>query len=275
MLKNEKVPTAGQLSDLIGDLVKMITKIVSGLTAESVQRLIGRKKEIAEEIEGILLYLSKSNREKYLEWIWRWEKFYGNVMRVTNVDFSNLLIPDKPNDGKYWLLVVIPGITLESLICKLKPYFSVHFDNDGEWDEDEISLEYEERDAQNGPYAIWVQAINEADEGTFYYTNRDEEEEELSLKSESVHDFYGKAITLVERLLLEGEHYTRGSSSCVDIPSRNTHLDLHSFTMCAGARFVNGKVPAVAWDNRLNRLSISEVDEDYADDYHCVRRVVS
>jgi hypothetical protein len=43
MLKNEKVPTAGQLSDLIGDLVKMITKIVSGLTAESVQRLIGRK----------------------------------------------------------------------------------------------------------------------------------------------------------------------------------------------------------------------------------------
>lgn len=155
-----------------------------------------------------------------------WQRFYKDVFDMDH-DFSSVKIPEKPKKGK-WRLLVIAGISLETLYAKCKELFPVwRWTND---DFDKIVVE-NERDAKNGAYAIWVKDVVEADE---------------NLRNLSANDIKRQGITtetLAERVIHEIKYFKETGE----------HLDFSNVTLCTGSRYRDGRVPGVDWyDGKMN-----------------------
>ena len=95
------------------------------------------------------------------------------------------------------------------------------------WTDDNFGeiVTWNERDAKNGPYAIWVKGHVEADE---------------ELRNLSAADIRERGIateTLAERLTHELKFFAETGE----------HLDLKNTTLCAGSRDSFGAVPGVCW----------------------------
>ena len=101
------------------------------------------------------------------------------------------------------------------------------------WTEDNFDkiVIYNERDAKNGPYSIWVRDEVEADEK---YKN---------LSANQIKGMNIKTETLVERLIHELKYFQETGK----------HLDIKNITLCTGSRYSDGNVPYVCWndDGRL------------------------
>jgi hypothetical protein len=157
-----------------------------------------------------------------------WENFYREYFGVS-VDFSGVVVPAKPADGNWRLLVVAQGFTAGRFYRKCEELFRCwkyanHLDK-------AIDSDKEERSSASGAYAIWVRDIVEADEG---------------LKSLSANDIAAKRVateTLAERLLHELCFFTETEK----------HLDVKNVTLCSGSRYRDGDVPRVHWyDGEMN-----------------------
>lgn len=146
-----------------------------------------------------------------------WQEFYRDVFGGMDVDFSDLQIPEK-QEGFDRLIVMAQGISAKQAYDKCKKLFPCR-----KWDE---ALEVEsDRKATEGAYAIWVRGRVEADE---------------ELKNLSANDLEKRAIpgiTLEERLIFELKWFKETEK----------HLDVESWTLCAGSRCPGGDVPGVSW----------------------------
>jgi hypothetical protein len=148
-----------------------------------------------------------------------WERFYLHHFYQT-YDFASLAIPGRPGDG--WRLLLITEIPLEDLHGRCKELFPCWL-----WTGNNVreTVAWNERDAKNGPYAIWVKDNVEADE---------------ELRNLSANDIREKGITtetLAERLILELKPFTETGG----------YLDIKNVTLCAGSRDPSGVVPGVCW----------------------------
>ncbi|MEW5907963.1 MAG: hypothetical protein AB1643_02170 [Patescibacteria group bacterium] len=153
-----------------------------------------------------------------------WRKITGN-----EYDFSKLHIPVKP-EGK-WRLLITVDITLEALYAKCKEMFPCWRWTDKNLDTIVVK---NERDAENGPYAIWVKDGVEADE---------------NLKNKSANDIEKDGIsteTLAERLVHELEFFLETGK----------HLDVKNITLCSGSRYDDGHVPVVRWFPHYGKMLV-------------------
>ena len=150
-----------------------------------------------------------------------WQTFYRDVFGI-EMDFSNLVIPKKPEEGN-WRLLIIIDLLLEVLYAKCKSLFPCwRWTNE---DLDKIVTE-NERTAKNGPCAIWAKDNTEAD-GEW--------------KNLSADDIKGKGIkteTLAERFVHELKFFKETGK----------HLDIANWTLCSGSRCSDGHVPHVSWN---------------------------
>ena len=156
-------------------------------------------------------------------WATEWTRFYQQVFGIT-VDLSKVSIPDDP--GGFGLVVfVIKEMIYNRVWAKCSDLLKV-----SSWYGDDfdslIDKEKEERKADNGPYAVRFRNRIEADE------------ENKNLSANKLTKRGGEHITLLEQLLLSLFIWWR---------TKGFHLDMHSWTLCAGSRGSAGSVPCVSW----------------------------
>jgi len=114
-----------------------------------------------------------------------------------------------------------------------------------------IDFSKEQRRAIDKPYAVWVKANIEAD---------------LELKNKSANDLGNMpAITLLERLLLEFFYFS----------SSDNHLDIGTYTLCSGSRYLDSYVPRVRFYLSDAKIHVGWSYPGVADDALRSRQVVS
>lgn len=221
--KHEISLTAGQA----GEVLAPIIEVVLGMSSQDAQYWIGKKGKLANEARKILI---KSNSNDYSDLIADWQNFYKEHFGL-NFDLSNLAIPEKPTEGN-WRLLVIADIALETLYAKCKERFKCW-----RWTNDNLDkiVTYNERDAKNGHYAIWVRDEIEADEK---YKN---------LSANQIKGMNIKTETLAERLIHELKHFI----------GTGEHLDIENITLCAGSRYSHGRIPYVGWHGYDSGMGVS------------------
>ena len=172
------------------------------------------KNQTVQKVKNIFM-----SENPYLDLVLAQEKFYRDVFKM-ECDFSSVIIPERPGDD--WRLRIIIDLKLEQFYAKCQELFPCWRLTDKDLDE---IVTRNERDAKNGPYAIWVR-------------NRVEADEELkNLPATKIKEMNIKTETLAERLIDELEFFTETGG----------HLDIQNITLCAGSRRSGGYVPRVFW----------------------------
>lgn len=204
MKKKEVGGLPGNVLGMLGDLMVKLQN--GGITPRQLAKFL--KKENP--------FITGDYSELIAEWEAFYKKFFGK-----DCDFSNVVIPEKPRVGR-WRLLIIYFVTLELLYAKCKKLFKCWRWTDDDLDEKVV---WNERDAKNGAYAIWV---------------RDEAEADEELKNLSANDVKGKGITtetFAERLIHELKFFDETGK----------YLDIKNVTLCAGSRCDDGGALDVGW----------------------------
>ena len=205
--------TLGQIKDIISVLIQAIP---STLTKEAAQKVISNKGRLIKGLQRIFQEITCATG--YDELLAEWRRFYWEVFG-TNVDFSDLVLPDKKN-GFNWLLVMLKGLTANKLYDKCKERFAA-------WRYTEDLDDIKSVRTTEKTYAIWLRDRVEADEENKNRSANDCAKEHIN------------GITLDERLLLElWYHWKTGK-----------HLDIQNVTLCSGSRDPDGGVPYVDWSD--------------------------
>lgn len=147
-----------------------------------------------------------------------WEAFYRNL--GINCDLSGVRIPDDPG-GFGRVIIMAQGVTAQSAYDLCAKNFPCWKYTDKNLDE----VVNSERNAKNGPYAIRVRDRVEADEELKNCSYND-------LKRDGV-----VGITLEEREIFELKFFKETGK----------HLDIDSWTLCAGSLGSDGRVPGAGW----------------------------
>lgn len=137
-------------------------------------------------------------------------------------------------DPNLWVMPVIKGATCNKVVAAIRELKVDAYTYASDLDK---GVPTNDRDPNNGSYAIGVRRTVEADE------------ENKNLSANQLKSSH-KGITLLERLLLElGYFLTTGK-----------HLDVKNVTLCSGSRNSGGNVPGVGWGSDGRRV--------YVDWYH-------
>ncbi len=175
-------------------------------------------------IEQLRVFLNHEN--PFGVWdrhISEWARFYQRHFGL-DVDFSeiNIITPDDPDFTR--LIIVAQGLTLSQVYDTCAKQFPCW-----RWvdDLDELIV-HNDRDAQNGSYAVWFRDRVEADE----------ELKNISANQLTEQKILG--ITLLERMLYELKFWSK---------TRRKKLDIQNVTLCAGSRDAGGYVPRADWHN--------------------------
>lgn len=162
-----------------------------------------------------LLRLSVKNKAFKSTAIAMWESFYERHFKK-KFDFSDVVIPEKPPEGN-WSLLIIADISLAQIV-KRCGYLNMFWEENCYPDPEKMKKQtlWDKRDPKNGPYAIWVKDIQEAEAIS----------DDIDLTETE---------TLLERLI----HGIRFRET------NGILLDMKSCTVCAGSLYPEGTVPKV------------------------------
>lgn len=177
-------------------------------------------------------------------WIGFYHKYFG-----ASVDFAGIRIPPKPKKGKWRLLVVMTGLTNNSVFeaCH-RAYGGKCWKHEKLVDLDKVSCA-NERDPKNGAYAIWVSDIIDST----YLLHRGKTLEQIKrVKTE----------TLLERMLHD----------LVLFSVSGQHLDAHGLTLCCGSHDSSGHIPEVRYME--DTMSVVLTDTLQAQGYQAFYREV-
>ncbi len=215
VVKKGSIMTSGQMKDVISAVIQ---EIPANLPQGSKGELLKKWRKVLSEISA----------NPYAEAVLGWEEFYFKHFQKM-CDFSQLIIPDCP--GENWRLLIIADLLLEQLYAKMKELFACWRWSDKNFDE---FVSRNERDAKNGPYAIWVRNGIEADEK--YKNISANKIEEIGVTTE----------TLAERFIHELKFFDETGK----------HLDIENVTLCSGSRDSDGNVPCVSFHPRGGRVRV-------------------
>lgn len=234
----------GDMSEWSGLFKDFFRQIADGsFTLDQMKELVAHHNPFAEE-----KIADTGNKRKFIKLqIKKWQKFYKANFNL-DCDFSNVAIPACPGDG--WRLLIIADVSLEKIYARCKELFGAW-----RWTSDNLDkiVTWNERDAKNGAYAIWVQNFVEADEK--WKNHSANKIKELGIKTE----------ILAERLIHELEFCTETKS----------HLDIKNVTLCAGSRSSDGRVPRVDWRSFGREMRVGWCRPDDASGHLRSRQVVS
>jgi hypothetical protein len=202
-----------QLGALAGFIVDFLATLLS---YEQVNYWLGKKTELKKKLrEGFSIIDEFSDiREE-------WKKFYKTHFNW-DVDFSEVIIPPMPTVGKWRLLFIAKGMTLNLAfkVCeKLFPSWKYCNDLDKEISKNICDT--------SNHYAVWI---------------RDEVEPDTEFLGKSTREVDSEmkiGITLLERIILEIKYFAETGN----------HLDIKSLTFCSGSRYSDGDVPGADWSS--------------------------
>jgi hypothetical protein len=204
--KDVKTMTPGQMKDFISAWVQEVPVTLP----------YNSKGRILKEVRKLFVSVAVN---PYADAVLGWEQFYLKHFQRT-YDFSQLLIPDCP--GENWRLLIIVDLLLEQLYAKMKELFPSWRWTDKNLDE---LVNWNERNAKKGAYAIWVKDVIEADEE---YKNH---------SANKIKEIWIATETLGERMIHELKFFDETGK----------HLDIENVTLCSGSRYSDGNVPLVSF----------------------------
>lgn len=181
-------------------------------------------------------------------WIDEWERFCLEILGL-HCDYKKLTTPI-PREGFEWFLVADKRVSTEAAYQKCQELFDCWKYTGDSLDEAVLT---NDRNQTSGTYAVWLRNTVEADEIHQLKSAN-------TLKQEGI-----SSITLRERLVLELWYYW----------GTGEHLDIQSYTVCAGSRVGDDGVPLVYWDPDDRELCVGWCFPTYRCDFLRCREVVS
>jgi hypothetical protein len=227
-----------KLGLLAGFIIEVLAKI---LNPTQVDHWLGHKTELRKKLREVFSIV-----DEFSEIREDWQKFYKTHFNW-DVDFNQVLIPIKPTDGKWRLLFIAKGMTLNFAFETCKKLFS-------SWkyyDDLDKAVSKNIRNT-NSHYAVWV---------------RDEVEPDVEFLGKSTREADPNmliGITLLERIIFEIKHFTETGK----------HLDIKGLTFCSGSRYVDGGVPD-AYLRSDGRFRVGCSGLGYSNSRYGLRRAVS
>jgi len=199
-------------------------KIIKGSSVEQVEYWLGHKKELSKNLNLVFSLISEDQYSAERE---DWQKFYKTQFDW-DVDFSQVIIPSLPEFGKWRLIFIAKGMTMNLAFDKASKLFSTWRYND---DLDK-AVTTNIRNTQNS-YAIWVQDEVEPDVAYLGKSTR-QADPDMNL-----------GITVLEGIILEMKYFLE----------TDNHLNIKGATFCSGSRGSDGNVPGVDWSSGGFRVS--------------------
>ena len=200
-----------QLGALAGFIVDFLATLLS---YQQVNHWLGKKTELKKKLRKVFSIV-----DEFSDIRGEWKKFYKTLFNW-DVDFSEVIIPPMPIVGKWRLLLLAKGMTLNLAfkVCeKLFPSWKYSNDLDKEISKNICDT--------SNHYAVWV---------------RDEVEPDTEFLGKSTHEVDSEmkiGITLLERIIFEIKYFIETTN----------HLDIKGLTFCSGSRNSGGNVPSSYW----------------------------
>lgn len=228
---NSQKPSFIQLGALAGFIVECLASMLS---FNQIQYWLKNKNELKKKLREVFAIV-----DEYVSIREDWQKFYQEVFNW-DVDFSQVIIPEKP-EGNYRLLLIAKGLKPQMAYKKCGEFFKTSC-----WTDDLSELDKCTNDREATlHYAVWVQDGVEAPEE---HKNKSAND----LKKEG-----HKGITLLERIVFELKFF-KGTTG---------HLDIINWTLCAGSRYSVGGVPGAYGNSGGHGFCVGRGGPGYADDY--------
>lgn len=227
----------------VGVLAGFITEfLVKILSVAQIEYWLKNKTKLKEKIREVF-----SITDEYAEEREKWEKFYEDHFKWT-VDFSGVIIPEKPTlSGQWRLLFIAQGMTMNLAWSRIVELFDCwkSYDNLDK----EIKLN-KRMSAKH--YAFWIRGGVEPDEE---FRGQSTEEADPNMEI---------GMTFLEREILEIAYF---SETC-------KHLDIKGVTFCSGSRSADGHVPRFCWYPDDGKVYADHCSVGYSYPQYGVRRAV-
>lgn len=227
-----------KLGLLAGFIVEFLATIFSD---DQIDYHLGHKNELKKKLREVF-----SITDEFQEIREEWQNFYKEKFNWT-VDFSSVIIPVMPTNGKWRLIFIPKGMTM-NLAFKIA---SGLFKSWRYTDDLDSAVTKNIRNTENN-YAIWVRDEVEPDQE---FLGKSTRQSDPDIKI---------GITLLERIIFEIKYFTETSK----------HLDVKGLTHCSGSRYVNGIVP-YAYLGINGKFFVNCYDIDFSDSKYGIRSVVS
>lgn len=254
------VPTVQQIKQLgilLGFVLEVVTRIVTryffALSSDEAKALLQSKGALSAKIKEALGPVFVVVVDEYAAQRTYWEGIYRTHFGI-DTDLSGIMIPPKPLEGKWRLLFILQGFTINRAIVA---YCGVLVAHDSKWKVwqymDDLDAVTKSIRTTVESYAIWVRDEQESDQEFRGQTTRQVDSDQ------------SVGVTLLERLIHGAVHFVETKQ----------HLDEKGFTLCSGSRDAGGFVPGVDWRPGLRQVDVRWYDLD--DAYSCggVRRAVA
>lgn len=226
----------------IGVLAGIIIEFLVALfNPAQVKYWLGHKTELKKRLREVFSMI-----DEYTTVREEWASFYKKHFDW-DVNFSQIVIPERPKVGKWRLLFIPKGMTMNisfSIASKLFKTWRYFDDLDS-------SVTKNCRTASEH-YAVWVRDAVEPDTETLGQSTR---------KTDSDMKI---GITLLERIIFEIKYFSETEK----------HLDIKGLTFCSGSRISDGDVPYADWSNGLE-LGVGRIELDHYNSGYGIRSAVS
>lgn len=228
------------LGILIGFIVEVLNEIFYGMSEAELQHRSGKKDMIRKDFRKYFKVADLFVEEKEL-----WRKFYQKHFSL-DVNFADVIVPAKPTEGKWRLLFIAAGLTMNQVYDRMKALFARR-----RYAEDlDKSVTQNVRDTKKS-YAIWVR--DEAEPDT-EFLNKSTRQADPDMKI---------GVTLTERMIHGIDYFSETGK----------HLDVKGATFCSGSRYSDGHVPSVCLSHH-GRVYVGWCDLDGLISEYGVRRAV-
>ncbi len=238
----DRKPTPQQLREImgcaLGKVAEMIATHHASATFDEVQALLasgGRdlRESISRQLAPIFVI---QGDDPYRAQRALWEKYFREHFGM-EVDLSPVRIPAKPANGKWRLIMIPKGLTMNHAAAAYKKVLVAH---DARWNlwkytEDLDATVTKNARTSDESYAIWVRDESEPDKEYLGQTTEGADPDSLI------------GVTLLERLVHGIVHFIETKK----------HLDEIGVTLCTGSRYADGRVPDVCWRAGFRRVSVS------------------
>lgn len=255
---DRNTPSIKQLKDLLGFVVAIVTEIVTEfffrLSFDEAKALLQSKGSIAKKLKMALSEVFVTDADEYAAQRAYWENFYQTHFGLV-ADFAEVSIPEKPVDGKWRLIFIPQGLTMNAAF---EAYGKILVTHDTSWSMWKYANDLDAAITRNirtssVSHAIWVRDEQESDE------------EFRGRSTEQVDPDQLIGVTVLERLVHGMVHFMETKQ----------HLDFNGITLCSGSRRADGGVPCVRWGPDSRQVKVNWCNRGDALQCGGVRRAVS
>jgi len=230
---DRSIPTAQQATQLgllLGFVISIVTEIVTKffftLSFDEAKASLQNKGALSKKIKKALSEVFVMVADGYAAQRTYWEGIYLAHFG-TEADFSDVVIPEKPQFGKWRLIFILKGLTMNHAAAMYRKILVSHNPQWKLWqyaDDLDVAIVRNIRTSVES-YALWVRDEQEADEEFRGQTTRQADPDQLI------------GVTVLERLVHGAVHFIETKQ----------HLDEKGVTFCSGSRVADGSVPGVLW----------------------------